>query len=214
MPRSRDREAASDAKEDGPNKGSARDRILDAADDLLYTEGLNTVGVDRLIDEAGVAKASLYRIFGSKDRLIDTYLESRHFKTMAVLDEIRESDDTVVAKINSVFDHLGRLTEEEAFRGCAFVLGAIETSDHEHPAWKWAERHKAEVRDFFGEILAPLGDPELVSALMEKMMILYDGTLITIALRPKSRAVFHARAIALMLLEGAMAETASRDGQV
>lgn len=191
------------ADDEGNSKKGARGRILDTADELLYSEGLNSVGVDRLIDEAGVAKATLYRIFGSKDQVIDSYLEARHFKTMHILDEIRASDMSVVSKINSVFDHLGRLTEEEAFRGCAFVLGAVETSDHEHPAWKWAERHKSEVRSFFGEVLSPLGDEAVVSPLMEKMMILYDGTLITIALRPESRAVVHGREMALMLLDTA-----------
>jgi AcrR family transcriptional regulator len=57
---------------------SARDRLLAAADELFYAEGVHVVGVDRIVERAGVAKASLYSIFGSKDELIRAYLQARH----------------------------------------------------------------------------------------------------------------------------------------
>ena len=55
---------------------SARERLLDAADELFYEEGIHTVGIDRVIDRAGVAKASLYSTFGSKEELVRAYLEA------------------------------------------------------------------------------------------------------------------------------------------
>src|SRR5262245_65625833 len=57
---------------------SARDRLLDAANELFYAEGVHTVGIDRVIEHAGVAKATLYATFGSKDELVRAYLEGRH----------------------------------------------------------------------------------------------------------------------------------------
>src|SRR5690349_17397815 len=57
---------------------SARERLLAAADELFYEGGIHTVGIDRVIERAGVAKASLYDTFGSKDALIRAYLEARH----------------------------------------------------------------------------------------------------------------------------------------
>src|ERR1700738_5329850 len=57
---------------------SARDRLLVAADELFYAEGVHVVGIDRIVERAGVAKASLYSIFGSKDELGGAHLE-RHF---------------------------------------------------------------------------------------------------------------------------------------
>ena len=57
---------------------SARERLLAAANELFYGEGVNTVGIDRIIERAGVAKASLYNVFGSKDELIRAYLNARH----------------------------------------------------------------------------------------------------------------------------------------
>ncbi len=60
-----------------PERLSARERLLAAAQELFYEEGINTVGIDRVIERAGVAKASLYDCFGSKDELICAYLEAR-----------------------------------------------------------------------------------------------------------------------------------------
>src|ERR1700736_5238844 len=64
-------------------RGSARERLLAAADELFYAEGVHTVGVDRIVEQAGVAKASLYAIFGSKEGLVHAYLMARD-------DQIRE----------------------------------------------------------------------------------------------------------------------------
>src|SRR3569833_2360310 len=58
-------------------KPTARDRLLAAADELFYAEGVHTVGIDRIIERAGVAKASLYSSFGSKDELVRAYLQGR-----------------------------------------------------------------------------------------------------------------------------------------
>ena len=56
---------------------SPRERLLKAADELFYAEGVNSVGINRVIERANVARASLYSTFGSKDELIRAYLENR-----------------------------------------------------------------------------------------------------------------------------------------
>src|SRR3979411_3391553 len=58
---------------------SVRDRLLAAADELFYEEGVHVVGIDRIVERAGVAKASLYSTFGSKEELVRAYLEN-HFQ--------------------------------------------------------------------------------------------------------------------------------------
>ena len=63
------------------HRASARERLLAAADELFYSEGVQTVGIDRIIEHAGVAKASLYNLFGSKEALVAAYLASRHDRT-------------------------------------------------------------------------------------------------------------------------------------
>jgi AcrR family transcriptional regulator len=68
-----------------PVKRSPRERLLDAANELFYAEGVQSVGIDRVIERAGVAKASLYSTFGSKEELVRAYLEARHERTLGRL---------------------------------------------------------------------------------------------------------------------------------
>ena len=85
-------------------KPSARERLLAAADELFYDEGVHTVGIDRVIEHAGVAKASLYNLFGSKEELVAAYLASRHDRTTSRLTEVIESVGEPRQKILAVFD--------------------------------------------------------------------------------------------------------------
>src|SRR6201992_4537579 len=72
---------------------SARERLLDAADELFYEEGIHIVGIDRVIDKAGVAKASLYSTFGSKDELVRAYLVRRYERRRGRLGEWVDRQD-------------------------------------------------------------------------------------------------------------------------
>ncbi|SQD97772.1 hypothetical protein FMEAI12_4290007 [Parafrankia sp. Ea1.12] len=71
----------------------ARQRLLDAANELFYTEGVQSVGIDRIIEYAGVAKGSLYNTFGSKEALVRAYLESRHEGTTQRLSAVIDAVD-------------------------------------------------------------------------------------------------------------------------
>ena len=66
------------AKPTGKQRPTARERLLESANELFYREGVQSVGIDRIIEHAGVAKASLYNTFGSKEELVHAYLEHRH----------------------------------------------------------------------------------------------------------------------------------------
>src|SRR5882757_5138719 len=95
-------------------KRSPRERLLAAANELFYAEGVQTVGIDRIIEHAGVAKASLYNTFGSKEALVRAYLESRHART---LDRLRRAVDRHTdprARLLAVFDSQGALLAELA----------------------------------------------------------------------------------------------------
>src|ERR1700729_754728 len=85
---------------------SARDRLLAAADELFYENGINLVGIDRVIEHAGVAKASLYDCFGSKEELIRAYLKGRAEKRQARIVERLAGLETPQEKILGVFDML------------------------------------------------------------------------------------------------------------
>ena len=88
---------------------SARDRLLEAANELFYDEGVHTVGIDRVIERAGVAKASLYNTFGSKDELVRAYLEGRHARVAARITRYLERYSDPRDRLLGPAEHLGRI---------------------------------------------------------------------------------------------------------
>src|SRR5882757_2864354 len=109
-------------------EGSARERLLAAATELFYAEGIHTVGIDRVIERAGVAKASLYSTFGSKDGLVRAYLEGRHQSRRDRISRGLEHLETPRDKLLGIFDVLAQVTSSPDFRGCAFYNASAESS--------------------------------------------------------------------------------------
>src|SRR5215510_7649264 len=100
---------------------SARSRLLATADQLFYDEGIHTVGIDRIIEQAGVAKATLYSAFGSKEGLIVAYLHGRLVRRQRRTERALAEVDDPRARILVVFDVLDAFFKEPGFRGCAFM---------------------------------------------------------------------------------------------
>ena len=90
-------------KEASAVRPSARERLLAAANELFYAEGVHTVGIDRVIEKAGVAKASLYNTFGSKDELVRAYLEIRRAGVVRRITQAVERYDTPRERLLAVF---------------------------------------------------------------------------------------------------------------
>lgn len=105
---------------------TARERLLSAADELFYAEGVRTVGIDRIIEHAGVAKASLYNTFGGKEQLVRAYLDSRHARITERLLRGVNRADTPRERLLAVFDAQGELFTERSYHGCAFVAASAE----------------------------------------------------------------------------------------
>lgn len=102
-------------------KRPPRERLLDAARELFYAEGVHTVGIDRVIERAGVAKASLYSTFGSKEGLVQAYLDERHESILARRRAAAEAAPDPVSAILAVFDSLARDFKLPDYNGCAFA---------------------------------------------------------------------------------------------
>ena len=113
---------------------SARERLLEAANELFYDEGVHTVGIDRVIERAGVAKASLYNSFGSKDELVRAYLEKRHERVASRITRYLERYSDPRERLLGVFEAQGELFVEQGFRGCAFVSASAESPARPCPA--------------------------------------------------------------------------------
>jgi AcrR family transcriptional regulator len=103
---------------------SARERLLAAADDLFYREGVQSVGVDRVVQQAGVAKASLYSLFGSKEELVQAYLDARHASTREQIGRVLTRFRTPRERLLGVFDAQGQLFTEPDFNGCAHMTAS------------------------------------------------------------------------------------------
>jgi AcrR family transcriptional regulator len=154
-------------------RASARERLLAAANELFYAEGVQTVGIDRIIERAGVAKASLYNLFGSKEELVAAYLASRHDRTTSRLTEAIESVDDARQKILAVFDAQTEQYQQPDFNGCAFIAASTEAPSGglvEHAA----DEFRAWIRAMFTDLADRAGAPDPVS-LGRQFHLIYDG---------------------------------------
>src|SRR5687768_9638594 len=104
-----------------PDRLSVRERLLAAADDLFYREGINSVGIDRVLAEAGVAKASLYATFGSKEELVRAYLEGKSESRRARIEGKIAQHRAPREQLLAIFDAMAETCASPGFRGCAFV---------------------------------------------------------------------------------------------
>jgi AcrR family transcriptional regulator len=168
---------ASSASAQPARRASARDRLLAAANELFYAEGVQTVGIDRVIERAGVAKGSLYNVFGSKEELVAAYLASRHDDTTGRLTQAIERFDDPRRKILAVFDAQARLFEQPDFKGCAFIAASTEA----RPGGlveSAADRFRAWIRAMFTDLAEQAGVPDPVT-LGRQLHLLYDGAGVT-----------------------------------
>jgi AcrR family transcriptional regulator len=153
----------------------ARERILAVAADLFYRKGIRAVGVEEIVNEARVAKISLYRGFKSKDDLIVAYLEKRNVEFCQQWDErfSRFADDPR-AMLNAIMDFLMRRTTQSGYRGCPFINYANEFPDPSHPGHRVVEANKREWRRRLTEIAEALGaaKPKLLA---DGLLLLVEG---------------------------------------
>ena len=162
-----------DATKVQPQRRSARERLLAAADELFYEGGIHSVGIDRVIERAGVAKASLYDCFGSKEELIRAYLAGRHERRKARILAKLESYATPRERLLGVFDAMAEVIADPNYRGCPFQRSGSES----RPAAgvkAVTDAARNWLRDLFADLARDAGvrDPK---PLVEQLMLLYDG---------------------------------------
>jgi len=183
------------------DRSSARERLLAAADELFYGEGIHTVGIERVIERAGVAKASLYNAFGSKDELIRAYLTARHAARQERITRKLARYDTPRERLLGVFDVLGELFAEPTFRGCAFLNASAETRPGS-AVEEVSDMSRAWVRSLFTELgrAAGAADPE---HLAQQLVLLYDGATVSARMDRDPGAAAAAKKVAVALVDAA-----------
>ncbi len=164
-----------------PPKGevSARERILATASELFYREGIRAIGVDTVVEQSGVSKTSLYRLFESKDALIAAFATEKDRLFWAWWDHMeaqhaRDPRALLEALLSGIAQRIGH----PAFRGCPFLNLATEFPDDDHPGRVIARGNKEEMRARLVTIVARLGarDPDRTAF---QMTLLINGAYVT-----------------------------------
>ncbi|MFB9690649.1 TetR/AcrR family transcriptional regulator [Amycolatopsis plumensis] len=155
----------------------ARGRLLASASRLFYTEGLHSVGIDRVIADAGVTRATLYRHFPSKDDLLVAYLTEADALIRTQVESARNAAggsprEAVLAVAATIADGI----RSPGFRGCAFLNAAAEYPDPGHPVHQAVLAHRQWFLDTVTELLAATGETAPGPA-AQHFVMLRDGAM-------------------------------------
>ncbi len=176
------------------------ERLLEAASDLFYREGIRVVGVDTISEKAGVSKRTLYNRFGGKDELVAEYLRRRDERWRAYLQEVTEGVAEPRGKLLAVFEAYGEWLAGEDFRGCAFANAAAEIPAPNHPARIVARQHKEGVKEHLTALAREAGFDE-PDNLAERLLLLLEGATATAAMRRSGDTLDVARSVARELMD-------------
>lgn len=175
-----------------PRRISPSERLLDAADELFDSEGVNTVGIDRVLEHAGVAKASLYSHFGSKDGLIRAYLDRKRQRRSDHIEQAIAVHESPIERILAVFDELGDL------RGCPFIRAGSEAASGSLIE-EVNDAYRAWLRSLLCSLARSAGASDSAT-LGRQLQMLYDGAAVAGRMDRDPRAAKTARKAAETLL--------------
>lgn len=183
-----------------PDAG-VRERIMDTACRLFYQEGIQAVGVQRLIEEAGVAKASLYAHFPSKDDLVVAYLDRKGAAWRSAVQQLLDNPRlSAKKKLLKIFDLAVEMVEAPGFRGCPYQNAGAEVADPNHPIKEAGRRQRAWIHETLARLVKETGASSH-DRLTGSLIVLYDGALATALLDADPAAARHARWAAERMLD-------------
>lgn len=172
---------------------TVRQRILDTAARLFYQQGYPLTGINQLIAEAGVAKASLYQHFRTKDDILHAYLQQVSQQWFQQVSEAVAQGHSPKAKVLAVFDMLKEFLVAVNFRGCNFQNAVVQLAPEEQSIRTFIQAHKARMGRVFAELLAD-------ESLAEEIALLFEGALISSQISGDLTPVATARRLAERLL--------------
>jgi len=158
----------------GPEAGAARRRLLDTATRLFYTEGIRAVGIDRIIAEASVAKATFYNHFPSKDDLVLAYIEALDRLGRDAVSALPEQPPR--AMIAAIMGRISEAVVAGGWLGCPFLNAAAEYPDPTSPVRQAIDARRAWYHDSLQKCLAADRDPA-PSVTAALLVALSDGLL-------------------------------------
>ncbi|NUR62495.1 MAG: TetR/AcrR family transcriptional regulator [Catenulispora sp.] len=153
----------------------ARDRVLSTATRLFYAEGIHTVGIDRVIADASVAKATFYHHFKSKEDLVLAYLATEYGRQRTVLSAV---PGTGLTRLAATLTKIADLSAGPGFRGCPFLNAATEYPDPATPVRQLVDEYRGWFRTLMFDLLTEAERPGAAEK-ADLLLLIRDG--ITIA---------------------------------
>jgi len=159
-------------------KPSMHERIIEAAADLFYTQGIRAVSAEKIIARVGITKVTFYRHFPTKDDLIVAYLERRaKWERDAVAAARQAAGGNVSEVFHIVAEGIGAESCSPGFRGCPFINAAAEYADAEHPVRQVVDTHRRWFKGAIEEMLQEIGVTD-VSDVADQLVMLRDGAMV------------------------------------
>ncbi|MEV0238369.1 TetR/AcrR family transcriptional regulator [Streptomyces sp. NPDC050674] len=180
------------------DSAAARERALDAAEELFYGRGVRAVGMDDVRGTSGVSLKRLYQLFPSKEHLVVAYLERRDTRWRGQLAAHVERHGEPRERILAVFDRLGEWFGEPGFRGCAWLNAYGELGAGSVRVAALVRAHKRAFREYLGSLTADAGLPD---ALAGQLFLLAEGAMVTAGVTGSAGPAAEAREAARRLLD-------------
>ena len=177
-----------------------KDHLLSVAQRMFCTRGFHAVSVDAILEEAGVARMTLYKNFGSKEDLIVATLRREDKLFRQWLASFVEARSTRPAdRIESLFEGLHERFSSEGYYGCAFIRASVEFPDPTHPVHQIAREHKEMIRSYIRGLLSR-DNPQNALPLSEQLYLLFEGAIAASQLHGEPWPAEYARQAAHHLL--------------
>ena len=185
-------------------QASKREQVIDVALKLFYKEGFHATGVEKIREEAGVSKKTLYNHFKSKDELILAVLRRRdeQFRNN-LMRRVEQLGKTPVEKLEAIFDFIDEWFKSEFFWGCMFINASAEFTDMDNPHHVVCAEHKRLVHKYIEKLGADAGVKN-PNELAEQLNLLIEGAIVQAHVSGDSRAADRAREIGVILINNSL----------
>ncbi|AAZ28255.1 MULTISPECIES: TetR/AcrR family transcriptional regulator [Colwellia] len=173
-----------------------RQHLIDTALTLFNQQGYHATGIDLILSQAKVSKATLYKHFRSKDELILAVLEQRHHQVLSMLSsKIDDLEKESSLGIFAIFDALHEWFNSDTFYGCNFINASAEYSDAQHPIFLFSQKHKQQVVELIKTKL-PAGNESKA----DQIDLLIEGAIVMAHTRGMKKSALMAKEMAKKLI--------------
>ena len=178
------------------------DKILDTANKLFYVQGYNNTGINQVIEEADIAKASLYKHFESKTDLLVAYLQRTHRQWYDRLKADVDNVSDAKGKILAIFDHQARRQQVRSFGGCPFIKANDEAGMSDPRVLEEIQQTKKNLKDLIKELVVNSGHKKMLTdeELIETIFLMLEGGVVEASIFKQTNDLQFAKEIVQKLL--------------